>query len=443
MSRKARILVPALILLTGLAIVWGLVELRPEVATRPTRSVAPLVRVVSAEPESVQVWVRTQGTVVPRTESELVAQVAGEVVWVSPNLASGGFFDRGDPLVRIDRADAGVELQSARAAVARADSEFGRTETERERQRRLAERGVTAQARIDDAENAYRVAEAALREARARLARAERDLARTELRAPFQGRVRNKHVDVGQFVNRGATLATLYAVDEAEVRLPLPDRELRWLDLPLGYASKELGEAGPRVVLSAEFAGSRRTWEGRIVRTEGEIDPRSRMVHVVARVEDPYGREQEERAHVPLAVGLFVEAEIAGRELEEAYVLPRTALQSTVEDGDHLHVVDAEGRLHVRDVEVLRSERDRVLIGAGLQPGERVSLSALPAVVDGMRVRVVGEDSGDDAAGLAGQERDGDDAAGLAGQERDGDAAAPADVAAPGEPPSDEGSPRS
>ena len=384
--------VPVAILVAGIAAVFLMARFRPRVEPQQHRILAPLVRVVTAQPRDVEIRVRTQGTVVPRTESDLIPQISGEVVWISPELVSGGFYEKGAPLVRIDPSDYRVELQSALATMARAGSEFERAETELSRQRRLMERGVTAQSRIDDAENAHRVADAALREARARLARARRDVARTELTAPFRGRVRTKGVDVGQFVSRGASIATLYAVDQAEVRLPLPDRELRWLDLPLGRSGTEMDGPGPLVILRAEFAGHPRQWEGRVVRTEGEIDPRSRMVHVVARVEDPYGHERAGGEHVPLAVGLFVEAEIVGRTVPDAFVLPRAALRpDTAGEGDYVHVVDAEGRLRVRAVELLRTEREEVVIGTGLEAGERVSISSLPAVVDGMAVRVAGE----------------------------------------------------
>jgi RND family efflux transporter MFP subunit len=351
------------------------------------------VRVVRAEPKAVQFVVRTQGTVVPRTESDLVPQVSGEVVWVSPDLVSGGFFEKNEALVRIERADYEVELQSTRAAVARTRSEFDRAQTELERQRRLKEEGVASQARIDDAQNAYRVSEAALREARARLTRARRDLERTELRAPFEGRVRSEDVDPGQFANRGTPMATLYAVDYAEVRLPLPDRELRYLDLALGipHGADGMASPGPEVRLRAEFAGREHVWMGRIVRTEGEIDARSRMVNVVARVEDPYDLHDASE-QPPLAVGLFVEAEILGRTVEGVYPLPRAALRAGGGgEPDSVHVIDAEGRLRIRPVEVLRTERERVVITRGLEAGERVSLSPLRAVVDGMSVRVAGE----------------------------------------------------
>jgi RND family efflux transporter MFP subunit len=408
-SVDRRVWLPFAILGVGVLGVAALVTTRPRVEPATPTVEAPLLRAVQVEPRPVRFTVRTHGTVMPRTESELVPQVSGEVVWVSPALVSGGFFEAGQPLVRVDRRDYEADLESARAGAARAQSEHQRASKERERQRRLADRSVASEARIDDAENAFRTAEASLREAEARLDRAERDLERAELRAPYAGRVRAERVDVGQFVTRGVAIATLYAVDYAEVRLPIPDRELAYVDLPLAYRP-EFGSGGGAeaaatdnsspVRLRAEFAGREHVWTGRIVRTEGEIDPKSRMVHAVARVEDPYAREAgSERP--PLAVGLFVEAEILGRRVDDAVMLPRAALRrdeagpgEAAGDGHFVLVVNEESRLEFRPVEVLRSERERVVIGAGLAAGEWVCVSPLRAPVDGMAVRVAGEAPG-------------------------------------------------
>lgn len=404
-----RVAAPIALLALGLLGVLMLAVLRPEPAARPPRALGPLVEVITVQSETVAFTVRTQGSVAPHTESDLVSQVAGEVVWVSPALVAGGFFEAGAPLLRIDRADYDAAARRAEAVLARAQSEAERASRQWKRQQRLAEQDIASQARIDDAGNAHRVAQAALREAEVALENARRDLARTELRAPYAGRVRSERVDVGQFVKRGDRAARLYAVDYAEVRLPVPDRELGYLDVPLSYrppatraarpaapggaapaatpdasatsADTSAAALGPAVRLRARFAGREHSWRGRIVRTEGEIDPKSRMVTLVAQVEDPYGAHE---SRPPLAVGLFVRAEIEGAEVEGAFVLPRTALQ---EEGRVL-VLQAE-RLYFREVEVLRTEAERVVVAAGgLANGERVCVTPLARAVDGMQVRV-------------------------------------------------------
>ncbi len=376
-------LAPFAILLVGALIAAALVMTAPRVEPLSPERVPPLVRALEIKPRSLQLSVHTHGTVVPRTESDLVPEVSARVTWVSPALASGGFFSQGEPLLRLDARDYQVALEQASARLARAESEERRASKELARQRGLAESRVASDAQLDDAENAAEMAEASVREARAALSRAERDLERTEIRAPYDGRVRSESVDVGQFVSRGAPVATLYAVDYAEVRLPVPDEELAFLELPLLYVDDPRQE-GPEVILRARFAGAEHEWRGRVVRTEGELDPRSRMVNVVARVPNPYARDG---GRAPLSVGLFVSGEILGNRIESAIVLPRTALR----DGRQVFVIDLEGRLRSRPVEVLRDTGDEIVVSGGLAAGEVVCISALDSAIEGMRVRIASE----------------------------------------------------
>ncbi len=382
MNSTLRVILPIVALGLGVLGAMALVATGPEVESVTPEQVVPLVRVVTAEPSDFQHTVVTHGTVQPRTESELVPEVSGRIEWLAPSFASGGFFAKDETLLRIESGDYEIALKRAEANFARARSERSRADKELARQKRLAEENVASDSRLDDAENAQEVARAALAEASAALDQAKRDLERTEIRAAFDGRVRSERADVGQFVNRGATIATVYAVDYAEVRLPVPDSELAFLDLPHLYRSDAPAEEGPEVRLSADFAGSRHEWNGRIVRTEGEIDPRTRMVNVVARIPSPY--EQSEDGRPPLAAGLFVEAEILGRTKGQVFVLPRSALR----DQQRVLVVDAEQKLRWRPVEVERTERERVIVRGGLQGGERVCISALESAVEGQAVRV-------------------------------------------------------
>ncbi|MHC5005022.1 MAG: efflux RND transporter periplasmic adaptor subunit, partial [Planctomycetota bacterium] len=256
------------------------------------------------------------------------------------------------------------------------------------RRRNLAERGVASPAALDDAENSTRVAEANQLEALASLTQARNDLERTEIGAPFAGRVRAVHAGVGQFVNRGTPLARVYAVDYAEIRLPIPDDAAAFVELPIDYRDAGAFGEAPAVVLTAHFGGREHRWNGRIVRTEGELDPRTRMIHAIARVEDPYGHgDQPERP--PLAVGLFVDAEIRGRRIDGVYALPRGALRGD----DRVVVVDDDDRARVRRVELLERQPDRILIRSGLEPGTRVVTSPLALTVDGMRVEVKAPDA--------------------------------------------------
>ena len=380
---EPRILWPAAVMAGGLLIASGIVATGPRVQPRPPAALAPLVRVIEIRPESVRLRVTTHGTVAPRTESELVPEVAGPVTWVSPALVSGGFFELDEPLLRIDPRDYQVALERAHAAVDRAESEHSRASRDHERRRDLADRDVASAAQLDNALNAWNVARASLRDSRAALERAQRDLERTQIRAPYRGRVREESVDVGQFVSRGQRIARLYAVDFAEVRLPIPDQDLAYLNVPLLYRDASQ-PPGSEVILRARFGGRDHRWNARVVRTEGEIDPRTRMVNVIARVADPYARNGD---RAPLSVGLFVEAEILGRAEKNVFVLPRSALR----DGERVLIVDDQQRLRFREVEVLKISQEQVILRSGLADGERVCASPLEAPVDGMRVRLAAD----------------------------------------------------
>jgi RND family efflux transporter MFP subunit len=380
-----KILLPVLVVSVALVGACTLITTREKPQTRAPEEVLPLVRVLPVELRELRLSVASQGTVGPRTVSALVPEVSGRVLEVGRSFAAGGFFESGEVLLRIDPHDYRQALVQARSQVAQAELRLARERAEADVARReWNEIGQGEPTALTLHEPQVADAAAALEGARAALVKAERDLERTEIRAPYAGRIREKQVDVGQFVVRGAPLATIYAVDYAEVRLPLPDSELAFVDLPLVYRDDRGEQTYPVVILRADFAGRIHEWRGRVVRTEGEIDPASRMVHVVAQVKDPYARGSDPD-RPPLAAGLFVTAEILGHRVDEVAVLPRAAIR----EDDQVLVVDAEDRLRFRTVSILRSTGGEVIVQSGLSDGERICLSPLSAVTDGMRVRPI------------------------------------------------------
>jgi RND family efflux transporter MFP subunit len=380
---RRQLILAALVLLTFGALGLILLANPARVELRSRVDEVLRVRAVEIEPGRVALSVYSQGTIVPRVQSELVPEVSGRVAWVSPALADGGAFELDDPLLRIDAVDHQAALRRARANVIRAEAEHTYAGQELQRHQSLAGSAVVSKEKLADSRRAERVTYANLEDAQVSLEEAQRNLDRTELRAPFAGRVLEKRVDVGEFVERGHSVGTLYAIDYAEVRLPLPDRDLVFLDWP-SSTGMLAPDTGPAVTLRAQLGGTERSWRGRIVRTDGSIDPRTRMVHVIARVKAPYG-QREDDVIAPLAVGLFVKAEIHGRVEPNAIVLPRLALRG--ENG--VLVVDSEGRLREREVGVLRVEGDELVVNSGLERGERVCVSDVPLFVEGMPVFVV------------------------------------------------------
>jgi RND family efflux transporter MFP subunit len=385
MSSKAKILLPLVVLAVGGLAAVAIVRARPKVERQETAVPPPLVRVIEVSKGDLRLDVTTQGTVAPLVESDLVAEVGGRLDWVSPAFAEGGFFRRGDTLLRIDDRDYGVAFSQAEALVAQAhvrlELEVAEADLARQEWQDLGE-GEPSSLALREPQLAE--TRAALQAAEGALEKARLDLERTRITALFDGRVLSKLVDLGEFVGRGTRLGTVYSTAAAELRLPVSREELVFLDIDLGIHDEGPSAAGPAVELRGAVGGRTYVWNAQIVRAGGAFDPRTRMLPLFARVEDPFGRLSSTTGP-PLPMGLFVEAEIAGRIAEEVIVLPRSA----VRDGSQVLVVDDDSRLRFRTIEILRTHRDEVVVEGGLDTGELVCVSPLESVVDGMAVRTL------------------------------------------------------
>tara|TARA_X000000950_G_scaffold116444_1_gene146186 strand:- start:263 stop:1399 length:1137 start_codon:yes stop_codon:yes gene_type:complete len=366
------------IVLVFLSLAATLMATSPVLEPSSDRPEPLTVRVQTVESESIELKVHSQGSVVPSTISQLIPEVSGRVVWTSPSLVAGGFFEEGQELARIDTLDHRNSRDRAKAALKRATAEVEHARYEYSRMRSLAERKLVSRSALENGLRAYRVTQAAFEDAQVNFDQAEENLKRTTLRAPFTGLVRAENIDIGQFASRGQAIATLYANDVVEVRLPIADRQLAFLNLPPLRNGNFPASMQPNVKLSAEYGGQVREWSGKIVRAEAEIDTSSRMVQLVARVKSSEMSQE-------LSVGLFVTAEISGLAVDNIISLPRSAMRND----DNVLVVDADNRLRFRKVQPLRHYKDMVLVADGLEAGELVCLSAVQTAIDGMAVRPV------------------------------------------------------
>ena len=223
-------------------------------------------------------------------------------------------------------------------------------------------------------------AKASLVAARAALRQAELDLERTRIIAPFNCRVRSEQIGPGQYIKAGEKAAIIAGTDTAEIVVPLRLSDLRWLDI----SWQSLKEQGAEATVSVTVDGSRYLWQGRVVRSLGEVDEKSRMTRVVVRVEDPYSSKAVGNdISLDLSLGMFVDVVIHGSPVPDVIVLPRKALRG----GSTVWIIDGEQKLRIRNVEIMRQERDDVWIGKGLEAGEMVVLTALPGGSDGMKLR--------------------------------------------------------
>ena len=372
--RKALvILVPVLIFLFAFLALGAMKsgQKKPEVQKRRDPTLA--VMAVPAYSDTVVLDVSLQGQTRPRTEVDMSPQVGGKIIYVSPRFVAGGQFAKGDVLLRLEQADYNVAVLRAEAAVARAEQLVVREKAEgaiaAEDWKDLGRGGQASDLTLRKPQLAE--AQANLKSALADLDNAKLQLSRTIIRAPFNGRIRERFADIGQFVSPGSRLARVFSTQAIEVPLSLNDADLTRLSLPVSM-SAESKSVKPKVTLSAIIAGERRVWQGEIVRTDGVFDPQTRTISAIAEVKDPFGKGMSDDGF-PLPPGLFVTADILGRTLESAIVIPRDSLRPE----DKVYVVDDKGEAQSRDAVVLDTNAERAVLASGVEPGEYVIISPL------------------------------------------------------------------
>jgi RND family efflux transporter MFP subunit len=371
MNRTFRILIAAVILIGGFAAFGLLAKLKK--TPLPSNPPKPFqeVETITARKLDLKVAIPAQGTVEPATVTRAAAEVEGTVIAVSPEFEAGGNFKAGDVLLEIDPADYKAALAQAEAALADAKLSVVQEEMKAEQAERDWERIATPGQKPGDL--VLRIPQLAAARARveatqAAVGKAMRDLERTKLRAPYDGRVRKKLVDLGTHVGKGNGLAEFYATGTLEVRLPVPRQDAAFFDL-----------AGQEITLS-ETGGQGRSWKAVVDRTEGEIQRENRSIIVVARIDGS-------AADAPLP-GQVGHPEIGGRSIPGLVRVPRRAFAKS----DRVLVVSDGHMVTTRPVKVLRTEKDDVLVSEGIEDGEQICVTALTAVIEGMEVKVVSRD---------------------------------------------------
>ena len=385
-----RIVLPIGILAGCIAVAVYLIRSPTEVGEVAPEVIPIAVRVAEVNLESVQLTVESQGKVQAAQIASLSAPVAGPIAWISPALEAGGYVEEGQTLLRLDTSDYETARDRSRAGMQQALAESRHAESELERIEELAKDRLASDSQLQDARRTAEVTRARQADAEAMYRQADLDYERSEIKAPFNAIVEKREVELGQYVNRAQSVAVLYGADEVEVRVPLAIRQLGYLDIPLGVRGELPDAQAPNVTLTGYYGGEEYHWKGKLVRTEATIDPNSNTVQTIIRVTQPTNpteRKSSGPQNLPLPIGLFVEAEITGKQIDDIISLPR----SVIRNNNQVLVVDAENKMYFRSVEIYRLEEDRVLIAGGLLPGELICTSPIQAVVDGMSVQPVRE----------------------------------------------------
>ena len=406
------------VILVAIIIAMVLVRLRPQAERRIVEEMGRLVEVFVAKAEKVQMYIEAYGTVEPREALKLVAEVRGQIVDISSSFKEGGFVNKGTRLIQIDPRTYKLEVQRRNVQIKQAQAEIKRlqqevlnlqarikiaksdvslAEGEYFRLKKLIDRKVIAQSTLDKAEQQYLASRQRLQTLENQLAltgpqkeqllaqrdltkvlfqEAQLDLERSGIIALFDGWVLEKTIEVGQHVNVGQNLGRIYSAGELDIEVRIPIKDFKWLPAELNSDARIEAE------VIFEIQGARMTWNGRLSRVKAEMDDKTRTLPVVIEI-DGASKSEENRSSLRLRPGMFVTVKIKGKEVSQAFVLPR----HVVYPGDILYTVEGD-RLKIKSVNILRTYKDSVIVSQGLSDGERIIKTPLSAATDGMLVRV-------------------------------------------------------
>lgn len=354
----------------------------PKARKRPPEKMTPLVQVSSVHPDTHKVVVAAMGTVIPAREIILESRVAGEIVAIHPEFTVGGFLDKGSEILRIDPEDYQLAVTLAQAKIKDSESvlkvvqeEAAASEEEWRLLYKANPQGYKIPALVAKKPQ-LEAAKAKLAADGADLQKAKLNLARTRIRAPFNAIVRAKQVDIGSQVSSQEHLAELVGTDTYWIRASIPIDRLSWILIPGNSAG-----SGSRVRISYrngyELAGT-------VIKLLGDLETEGRMARILVEVQDPLGLKIKGKYQLPLLIGEYVRIEIEGRELQNVYRIPRSALR----DDSNIWIASDDGRLEIRSVKTLWRDAQTVVLAEGLEPNSRLIVSDLAAPVNGMPVKV-------------------------------------------------------
>jgi RND family efflux transporter MFP subunit len=356
---------------------------RPVEKPKPMSLPEQLIKteVLELQPRDYQVLIESQGTVRAHYVTTITPLVSGTVTVLHPSFEDGAFFEKDEVLAELDPADFEAALASAEARLARAEAALSQ-EQARAKQARLNWNDIGYDE--EPSELVLRVpqlkeAEASVKAATADLDQAKRNLERTKIKAPFEGRVKARLIGLGQAVGGSTPLGEVFASDYAEIRLPISPSQLSFVRLPIDEADTPV----PVTLTDASGAANADSWQANIVRTEGTLDDATRELFVIARIEDPFGRDKKSPS---LRIGQPLRGQIQGLLMENVYVLPRKALRGV----NRVYMIEENPPLLMRrSILPVWSTATELVVSDGFTPGEKLSISSLAYAVDGARVEVI------------------------------------------------------
>jgi RND family efflux transporter MFP subunit len=381
-ATKKQIIIPIVILAVGIAgmAVFSSMKKPPEEKAKVDNTPIVSVSEISVAPMTLEV--NSYGIVTPKYETELIAQVNGEIVELSDTFLRGGFVKKDQLLARIDPNDYQAALIDAQASMATAraglEKEVAQGKVAESEWKQITDTSPT-ELSLRKPQLAQELAR--VKAAQASVLRAERNLERTEIRAPYDAMIDSRNIGLGSFVGVGSKIGHVLATDTAEVRLPVADNQLEFL------ANQGVNA---NVNLVGIYAGKATQWNATIKRSEGVIDNKSRMGYLVAEINDPYQLTKQAAKHqiTPLRFGSYVNAKIVGNHVAQATMVSRHLVIN-----GKVAILDSDSQLHYVAIDIVRQQGNKVIVANGLANGDRLIVSALDFPVDGMKLALLGDET--------------------------------------------------
>jgi RND family efflux transporter MFP subunit len=385
--RLLNLFLSLLIIVLGLVVATYVTHKAPRAQKRAPVKVIPVVEVQVVQPGEHRIMVPAMGTVVPAREVVLKAQVSGKVLSLHPEFIEGGYIKENAEILQIDPEDYELTVTLAEAKVKDAESGLELAEEEanaaKEEWRLLYKDDADTNGKpppLAAKEPQLAAAQARLKAEQAELKKAELDLKRTSVRAPFNGIVRTKSVEVGSLVTPQDPLAELVGVDKYWIQVSVPVDYLKWISVP-----NRKGKKGSQVRVVHQ-SGYERT--GEVIELLGDLETEGRMARILVAVMDPLGLKDSRETTRPLLIGEYVRVEVEGSQLTQVFRIPRIALR----EDDTVWLVGEDSTLDIRPVTTIWRDTQTVFLDQGLNPGDRVIVSDLAAPVEGMKVQVESAD---------------------------------------------------
>ena len=372
---------PLFILLGAFALsylLWFLGQVKPD----PVEELPPpdvIIEILT--PKDFQVQISSNGTTTPLTQTVLTAEVGGEVIYRSKKFAEGASVIEGEILAKIDDTDLQLQYKNALLQLANAEVQYSLQLAEAEVAKEAWDKigdGVASDLTLKKPQ--LKQAQALLEVAKAQVSSAAKKLNKTEIIAPYAGRIQNVNIDLGTTIIPGQPVGAMYTSSEIEITLAVKDNDLQFLSIPMDGRKLNPSEQAS-VVIESFYKGKTQSWEGKLERVDGVIDPITRMINLIAVFKNDF--IETDKPNLP--IGLFVEAKIDGITLKNIFEIP---INSISKDNE-VYIVDKDNQLELRKLTVLKKYSEFVIIKDGLKAGERIVTSKLSTASNGMKVNPV------------------------------------------------------